>query len=73
MAEPHAETTATVEHGSPPHAEQAGTGWVTGEYAMLPRATQTRNRRGENARAKEISRLLGRTLRQIADGGSAVG
>lgn len=59
--------TASVEPGAPPFAEAEGHGWVTAEYAMLPRATHTRGRRGPNGRAKEISRLLGRVLRQAVD------
>lgn len=59
--------TASVEPGAPPFAEAEGRGWVTAEYAMLPRATHTRGRRGTNGRAKEISRLVGRALRQAVD------
>lgn len=59
--------TASVEEGAPPFAEARDQGWVTAEYAMLPRATNTRGRRGQNSRAKEISRLVGRTLRQSVD------
>ncbi|MFH2007328.1 MAG: ribonuclease PH [bacterium] len=59
--------TASVETSVPSFAEQAGTGWVTAEYAMLPRSTNTRGRRMQNSRAKEISRLVGRCLRQAVD------
>ena len=59
--------TASVENRVPPFAEEEGKGWVTAEYAMLPRSTNTRGRRGQNSRAKEISRLVGRTLRQAVD------
>jgi len=59
--------TASVETSVPAFAEAAGHGWVTAEYAMLPGATHTRGRRGQNSRAKEISRLVGRTLRQAVD------
>ncbi len=59
--------TASVETNVPAFAEEQGRGWVTAEYAMLPRATHTRGRRGQNSRAKEISRLVGRTLRQAVD------
>jgi len=59
--------TASVETSVPFFAEQAGTGWVTAEYAMLPRSTDTRGRRKQNSRAKEISRLVGRCLRQAVD------
>ncbi len=56
---------ATVEEGVPPFMRGEGRGWVTAEYAMLPRATQSRNAR-EAARGKvggrthEIQRLIGR-------------
>jgi ribonuclease PH len=65
--------TASVEEGAPSFAEARDEGWVTAEYAMLPRATNTRGRRGQNSRAKEISRLVGRTLRQAVDLGSLKG
>lgn len=49
-----------------------GTGWVTGEYGMLPRATHSRNRREATAgkqsgRTQEIQRLIGRSLRSVVD------
>lgn len=65
--------TASVEEGAPSFADARNEGWVTAEYAMLPRATNTRGRRGQNSRAKEISRLVGRTLRQAVDLGSLKG
>ncbi len=52
---------ANVEEGAPRWRERVG--WVTGEYAMLPGATDRRARRGPNGRAKEIERLIGRSLR----------
>ena len=61
---------ATVEDKVPPHAEEKGTGWVTAEYAMLPRAGGRRTSRGKAAnggRAQEISRLIGRSLRGVVD------
>lgn len=61
--------TATVEDGVPPFREGIG-GWVTGEYAMLPRATQrrtSRERRGARGRTQEIQRLIGRSLRAAVD------
>lgn len=64
--------TATIEEKVPPFLRGEGTGWVTAEYSMLPRATQERNRR-ESAKGKlsgrtmEIQRLIGRTLRSIID------
>ena len=54
---------ATVEDGVPPFVTIPGAGWVTAEYAMLPRSTLTRSARGGGGRAKEISRLIGRALR----------
>ncbi|OVE76967.1 ribonuclease PH [bacterium F11] len=57
---------ATVEERVPPHAEQKGTGWIHAEYAMLPRAGETRSPRGRvsgGGRSQEISRLIGRSLR----------
>lgn len=63
---------ATVEEGVPPFMRGEGRGWVTAEYSMLPRSTQTRNVR-ESARGKvggrthEIQRLIGRALRAVVD------
>jgi ribonuclease PH len=63
---------ASVETRVPPWMRGNGTGWVTGEYGMLPRATHTRSGR-EAARGKqggrtlEIQRLIGRSLRAIID------
>ena len=59
--------TASVEEKVPPFLKDKGTGWVTGEYAMLPRSTNTRSGRGANGRAKEIERLIGRSLRAAVD------
>ncbi len=59
---------ATVEDGVPQFARGTGSGWVTAEYSMLPRATQTRTRRERNrtgGRTAEIQRLIGRSLRSI--------
>ncbi len=64
--------TASVENRVPPWLRGNGTGWVTGEYGMLPRATHTRTGR-EAARGKqggrtlEIQRLIGRSLRAVTD------
>src|SRR4029077_7458337 len=58
--------TATVEHGVPGFKKGTGEGWVTGEYAMLPRATlerTPRERNGPGGRTQEIQRLIGRSLR----------
>jgi ribonuclease PH len=64
--------TASVEDRVPPFMRGQGKGWVTAEYAMLPRATETRNQR-ESSRGKvsgrtmEIQRLIGRALRSVVD------
>lgn len=64
--------TATVEDRVPPFMKGEGKGWVTAEYSMLPRATQSRNQR-EAAKGKlggrtmEIQRLIGRALRSVVD------
>jgi ribonuclease PH len=58
--------TATVETGAPGWKKGRGEGWVTAEYAMLPRATTERTdreRRGPGGRTQEIQRLVGRSLR----------
>lgn len=62
--------TATVEERVPPFLRNKGTGWVTAEYAMLPRATNTRTNRETNrpsGRTQEIQRLIGRSLRAVVD------
>ena len=62
--------TASVAEGVPPWRERSGAGWVTAEYAMLPRATHTRSRRernGPKGRTQEIQRLIGRSLRSVTD------
>ncbi|MCL2121406.1 MAG: ribonuclease PH [Clostridiales bacterium] len=63
---------ATVEDRVPAFLKASGRGWVTAEYAMLPRATQTRSAREVNAgkpsgRTNEIQRLIGRSLRSVVD------
>jgi ribonuclease PH len=58
--------TASVEEQVPSWLRGQGRGWVSGEYAMLPRATHTRTRRerdGASGRTQEIQRLIGRALR----------
>lgn len=65
--------TASVAEGVPPWRERSGAGWVTAEYAMLPRATHTRTRRersGPKGRTQEIQRLIGRSLRSVTDMGA---
>lgn len=62
--------TASVQSGVPRWRESSGAGWVTAEYAMLPRATHTRTRRersGAKGRTQEIQRLIGRSLRSVTD------
>jgi ribonuclease PH len=61
---------ATVEESVPPWMAGRGTGWVTGEYAMLPASTETRTpreTRGLSGRTQEIRRLIGRALRAAVD------
>jgi ribonuclease PH len=63
---------ATVEERVPPFRKGGGLGWVTAEYAMLPRSTQTRTerdgRKGRiDGRSQEIQRLIGRSLRAAVD------
>tara|TARA_R110002096_G_scaffold143328_4_gene299254 strand:+ start:25797 stop:26507 length:711 start_codon:yes stop_codon:yes gene_type:complete len=58
---------ASVESGVPSFLRDAGQGWVTAEYAMLPRATHFRSRRKPSGRDKEIQRLIGRCLRASVD------
>jgi ribonuclease PH len=62
--------TASVVEGVPKWRERSGAGWVTAEYAMLPRATHTRTsreRKGPKGRTQEIQRLIGRSLRSVTD------
>ncbi len=63
--------TASVEERVPIFLRNKGTGWVTAEYAMLPRATNTRTQRevqrGPSGRTQEIQRLIGRSLRAVVD------
>ena len=63
---------ASLEDRVPPFLRNQGQGWLTAEYAMLPRATQTRTSReigrgGPSGRTHEIQRLIGRSLRAVAD------
>jgi len=72
MGETKVLCTATVDEKVPPFMKGQGKGWVTAEYSMLPRATQSRNQR-EAAKGKltgrtmEIQRLIGRALRSVVD------
>ncbi len=64
--------TASVEEGVPAFLRNSGKGWVTSEYAMLPRATLTRTPRESakgrvSGRTHEIQRLIGRSLRAVVD------
>jgi len=62
--------TASVETGVPSFKKGTGEGWVTAEYAMLPRATverTPRERTGPGGRTQEIQRLIGRSLRAVID------
>ncbi|WP_429912760.1 ribonuclease PH [Glycocaulis sp.] len=63
---------ASVEETTPPWLRGRGQGWVTAEYAMLPRATHQRTRREvtsgkPSGRTQEIQRLIGRSLRAVVD------
>jgi ribonuclease PH len=62
--------TATVQESVPPFLRGQGRGWVTAEYAMLPRSSPERierERRGPGGRTHEIQRLVGRSLRAVTD------
>ena len=68
----HVLCTATVDEQMPPWLRGSGKGWVTAEYGMLPRATNTRTPReatrgGQSGRTQEIQRLIGRALRAVTD------
>jgi ribonuclease PH len=58
---------ASLIDGVPHFLEGKGSGWITAEYAMLPRSTHTRTDRNGGGRAKEIQRLIGRALRAAVD------
>jgi ribonuclease PH len=64
--------TASVLEKVPPHKKSSGEGWVTAEYGMLPRSTNTRidreaARGKQSGRTQEIQRLIGRSLRAVVD------
>ncbi len=64
--------TASIDEKVPPFLKGQGKGWVTAEYGMLPRATNTRTQREaaagkQSGRTQEIQRLIGRSLRAVAD------
>jgi len=64
--------TASLEDGVPPFQKGSGRGWISSEYAMIPRATETRTPREatrgrQSGRTMEIQRLIGRSLRAVTD------
>lgn len=62
--------TASIEEGVPPFLRNSGKGWITAEYGMLPRSTNTRMNREKTlttGRTLEIQRLIGRSLRAVVD------
>src|SRR5437763_7619683 len=68
----HVLCTARVEERVPPFLRNTGRGWVTAEYGMLPRSTNTRTDREaargrQSGRTQEIQRLIGRSLRAVTD------
>jgi ribonuclease PH len=72
LGKTHVLCSVSVEDRVPPFLKGSGTGWITAEYAMLPRATVTRSQRDSTVghvggRNQEIQRLIGRSLRAIAD------
>ena len=72
FGETHVLCTASLEDKPPMWLRGQGRGWVTAEYAMLPRATHTRTRREvtsgkQSGRTQEIQRLIGRSLRAVVD------
>lgn len=72
MGGTHVLVAVSVENGVPPFKRDSGSGWLTAEYAMLPRATHTRSRRDISrgkvpGRSAEIQRLIGRSLRAVVD------
>jgi ribonuclease PH len=72
LGQTHVLCAVSVEERVPPFLKGSGTGWITAEYAMLPRATVTRSQRDATighvgGRNQEIQRLIGRSLRAAAD------
>ena len=72
IGDTHVLCTASLEGRIPPWIKGSGLGWITAEYGMLPRATNTRNRREaaagkQSGRTQEIQRLIGRSLRAGVD------
>jgi len=72
LGKTHVLCSVSVEERVPPFLKGSGTGWITAEYAMLPRATVTRSQRDSargrvGGRNQEIQRLIGRSLRAVVD------
>ncbi|MGD9143100.1 MAG: ribonuclease PH [Dehalococcoidia bacterium] len=72
LGKTHVLCSVSVEERVPPFLKGSGTGWITAEYAMLPRATVTRSQRDSTrgrvgGRNQEIQRLIGRSLRAVVD------
>jgi len=67
VGDTHVLCNASIEDKVPEFLEGSGKGWITAEYAMLPRATDTRMNRAASGRWYEIQRLIGRALRSVAD------
>ena len=72
LGKTHVLCSVTVEERVPPFLKGSGTGWITAEYAMLPRATVTRTPRDASVghvtgRNQEIQRIIGRSLRAVTD------
>ncbi len=72
LGKTHVLCSVSVEERVPPFIKGSGSGWITAEYSMLPRATVTRSQRESAAgrvagRSQEIQRLIGRSLRAVAD------
>jgi ribonuclease PH len=67
LGDTHVLCSASVEPKVPPFLIGKGKGWITAEYAMLPRSTHTRSKRDPGGRGKEIQRLIGRALRAVVD------
>ncbi len=72
LGKTHVLCSVSVEERVPSFLKGSGTGWITAEYAMLPRATVTRTQRDSTmgrvgGRNQEIQRLIGRSLRAVAD------
>ncbi len=69
LGDTHVLCTVTVQDGVPPWRHKSGKGWLTAEYALLPRSTHTRTPRShtKGGRAQEIRRLIGRSLRRAVN------